>query len=183
MKRLLFVFFFALFFVPSLSAQGLSLDEVISLKRMGYTDREVVQEIRKSGISFPLDAKARKALEKAGFGPAFFQALQGKGKDVPSAEAEVLSLWKAGAPLAQVVRKAAATPPAKRDDLVKRLEKAGAPLVLRLAARGTPLTLLDLEALAAQPPPKDALLALAENLGVQGGGPVSYTHLTLPTKA
>ncbi len=182
MKRLLFVFFFALFFVASLSAQGLSLDEVISLKRMGYTDQEVVQEIRKSGISFPLDAKTRKALEKAGFGPAFFQALQGKGKDVPSMEAEVLSLWKAGAPLAQVVRKAAATPPAKRDDLVKRLEKAGAPLVLRLAARGTPLTLLDLEALAAQPPPKDALLALAENLGVQGGGLPPAKALALARK-
>ncbi len=169
MKKFAFLLLFVLFFLPSLLAQGLSLEDVISLKRMGYSDRDVIQEIRKSGISFRLDANARKSLEEAGFGPAFFQALRSGGKESPSRGEDALSMWKAGKPLAEIVRKAAKeTPPGGRDRLVKALEQAGAPLVLRLAARGTPVTLSDLDALAAKPPPKEALLALAEALGVRG---------------
>ncbi len=167
--RLLLFFVFLLLFSPAAPAQKLTLQEVISLKKMGFTEGEVVRAIRKSGLAFTLDEEARKKLREAGFRPSFFEALAAFAPSRPPGEegSALLALVQRKAPVEEILRRMAALPGDHLARLRAPLEKAGAPQAVLLAARGKPLTVKDLEDLAAAGTPKGAYALLAEMLGVR----------------
>lgn len=130
---------------------GLTLKQVVELLELGYSDSEVRSEIEKNGAGFPLDPASEKALRDAGAGDDLLAFLRGtkaapEGADI----AALLAGLKTGEPVGRTLDRIAATPrreptPEER----KAIEGAEVPLPVRLALLGEPLTLADLDALAA----------------------------------
>ncbi len=68
--------FFLVVFPALLLGKGLSLKEVESLKKLGYSDQEIIQVLAKKKVAFTLTPALRKELAEKGYSSSLLEALE-----------------------------------------------------------------------------------------------------------
>lgn len=127
-------------------AAELSVKEIVDLKRVGYSDAELIAEINKAGVApNPTDEQIAQ-LKQLGAGPELIATLRAK----PVTLKEVVVMCEAKRPVDEVLDAIANSP---------RKPKVGAADSLALARQGVPAPVL--MALSGQPLAKAQLIALA----------------------
>ncbi len=155
----------------ALPAQKLTVQDLVALKKLGYSEGDIQKEVRRAGVAFELTPKAVKALEEGGLSKAFVAFLRGLGgKGTPpagNALEKILALVRNHRPPEEVLdailgARGAFPFGAAAEDAVR---KAGAPPVVVAACRIGPVSLAELEKLAGSGAGKEALLLLLDLRG------------------
>lgn len=144
---------------------GLSLDDVVALKELGYDDATVRKELERTGTKLRLTAEVEQALRKAGCGDALVAWLKARAPRVEVTLDQVLAWSGAGKAPAEIIAKLGTQSfklaPADALELVR----GGVhPAVIR-AVKGGPLVKDDLLRLAGKRTSEAAFGALLKRLG------------------
>jgi hypothetical protein len=145
----------------ALSAEGtgpLPLDDIIELKRMGFPEATIKQEVSDAAGSYALDTDTKARLRQAGFSDAFIEFLASLQTTRRIDNEAVTRMLRQEMPLSEILtqikygKRAFDTAPLVLLDLHKRYQ---APKWLLRAMRGQPLRLDEIEALGRERVPAE----------------------------
>ncbi|RME03907.1 MAG: hypothetical protein D6805_04810 [Planctomycetota bacterium] len=155
-----------LLFASTSSAQekGLTLENLISLKKLGYKTQELLQVIKKKKVAFTLTPQIQTKLQKLGFSPTLIQAIQ---KNTRLSLEKLLQLHKQGTPIGELVQKIRNAelyfnPLSKTwKQVQKKISTLPFALQYALTHKKGSLTFQDLKQLTKHKTPHNAILILA----------------------
>jgi hypothetical protein len=132
----------------ALWAAQLTVKDVVNLKKMGFSDAEILAEAAKSGTKLVLTEADAAQLKAAGASDDLIKGLGNPPRDF-SLE-DVTRMVKDGKPVAQIIDAIAAAPkkPAPTAMEVLDLQRQKVPMAVIFALRGKPLGVTELKALA-----------------------------------
>ncbi|MCX6561050.1 MAG: hypothetical protein NTZ26_11145 [Candidatus Aminicenantes bacterium] len=139
----------------SLGAAQMTVKDVISLKKLGFSDTEILAEAAKSGPKLALTEADVAQLKAAGASDALIKGLGNPPRDI--ALEDVIRMVKAGQPTARIIDAiagAAGKPPLGAMEALN-LQRQKIPAAVIFALRGRPLGVAEVRALAeekADPP-------------------------------
>ena len=157
--------------IPAIFAWALSVDDLISLKKLGFSESEIKQEIKKSGVPSNITAEDLKKLKDAGFSREFLGNLSQKKNTVKAqlTQQELLNLIEKDTPVKTILE----TISLRGRNLVgdknflKKLEKHAAPYPIILAIRGKPISKEEVLRLAEFGLKKDTYKVLVSITGIK----------------
>ena len=132
----------------SLAGAQLTVKDVISLKKLGFSDAEILAEAAKSGAKMALTEADLAQLKAAGASDALIQALRNPPREITLDE--VKRMVQAGQSADRIIEAIAASPnkPAAGAADVLELQRQNVPVAVLFALRGRPLGAVDLRSLA-----------------------------------
>ena len=132
----------------SLAAAQLTVKDVISLKKLGFSDAEILAEAAKSGAKMALTEADLAQLKAAGASDALIQALRNPPREITLDE--VKRMVQAGQSADRIIEAIAASPnkPAAGAADVLEMQRQNVPVAVLFALRGRPLGAADLRSLA-----------------------------------
>jgi len=160
-----------LMFMGALWAQTkpLTVTDVLQLKELGYSDEEILQELKETQSQFDLTPAEIQALKDAGIGEELLQWMI-NSKPVPKITVENIIAWvKAKEETLVILERIFAVQGAfifGPQDLLA-LKKGGVPTAIILAAKNQSLVKNDLLQLAAEKANEDVLRKLLQTLGTE----------------
>lgn len=168
MSRLLLGVLFAAALALAVPAQGqpLTVQDLLTLKKLGYSDGEVVAHIAKLGARFTLNDQDLARLRAAGAGDELLRALTG-GREV--ALQDVQRMLEAKEPVDAILAAIAASArkPGLSAEAALALNRQNAPAAVILALRNQPLGVQELRTLARSGAEPAHYRRLAAMLGFQ----------------
>ncbi len=152
---------------PALAQDGaLTLDEVVALKDLGYSDDDVLKEVERTGTTLVLSPADRARLEAAGAGPKLLEAF---GAAAPLDAVEQAVAWhrdgKASRWILEQLLEAEPVPRAPAELLPA--VRAGLTRRVLVALRGRPLRIADVAQLPGDGASVDEMALLVEWLGLE----------------
>lgn len=138
----------AMLVCASLATAELTVKDIVSLKKLGFSDAEILAEAAKSGAKIALTDGDVAQLKAAGASDALIKALRNPPRDVTLED--VKRMVKAEMPVAQIIESIAAAP--KKPPLgateVLELQRQKVPIAVIFALRGRPLGVAEVRTLA-----------------------------------
>lgn len=172
MKRYaLFLTFIFFLFVAPLPAQqkAISIDEVITLKKLGYSDEDILKELKSSKAVFQLKKGDIEKLQKAGLGEGLIKWMKGTPPKV-AVTLEMIIRWTGeGVAPQEILRRIAKgkSPPKFTARQALGLIKAKVHPAILYALKGKALTEGDLLELAGKATSEETYLQLLQMVGCE----------------
>lgn len=131
-----------------LAAAQLTVKDILSLKKLGFSDAEILAEAAKSAAKLALTDGDVAQLKAAGASDALIQALRNPAREITLDE--VTRMVKAGQPAGRIIEAIAASPnrPTAGAADVLELQRQNVPVAVIFALRGRPLGAAEMRSLA-----------------------------------
>ena len=139
MKKILAYLLIFLFCYSFSVAKILSVDDLISLKNLGFSEEEIIKEIKKSGSHIKFTEKQKEKLKKVGFSQDFFTSLEQQEKSNVN---DIIRLIEQNTSITDVLeyiyikRKDIIG----RKDIIDKLQKKSVPYPVIIAVKGEPIS-------------------------------------------
>jgi S1-C subfamily serine protease/tetratricopeptide (TPR) repeat protein len=161
---------------------SVSVDELIELKRLGFTDAAIREEVAATTARYDLREPDIERLRKAGFDDAFIDYLQQREARPPLDNAGVGRMLKDGLSLTEILQKISSSEPefdGSPRALLEFSRRFKPPTWLLRVMKGGPLTISEIRALTAEGVAVQNQLLLIDILGAEPSRPTDQQMLAL----
>jgi tetratricopeptide (TPR) repeat protein/S1-C subfamily serine protease len=158
--------------LPSWSAAGLSVQELIELKQLGFNEEAIKEEIGRSEAKYELTEGDARRLLQLGFSVQFVDYLRSLRPRKRLRNEDIIEMQRRGLLPEQILREMVGAEHAFESsprDALDLVQKHRVPKVVVRAMQDRPLSLDDLKQLAADKTPEEQLVLLLDIVGADVG--------------